>query len=134
MTLSTLAMNRKKKRKTATRLGLTWLLTAFVAAAFSGIYEYFSFGVYSMHMIFVFAYPLLLGALPCFVLGKLHKPMPSRIYNDGVLLLMFGSMVTGILEIYGTTSPYTSWYFYGGFLLLGIGVIQLAMEIIRNQS
>lgn len=126
--MSTLAMNKSKRRKTSTRLGITWLLTAFVVAAFSMIYEYFSFGVYSAFMIFAFAYPLCLGAIPCFVLGHLHKPMPSRIYNDGVLLLIFGSLITGVLEIYGTTSPYTSWYFYTGLLFIGIGIIQWIVE------
>ena len=97
----------------------TWLMITLFCAVFALIYEYFSFGVYSYHMIFLFAWPLLLGALPCFLL----KRDIGRLWNDGVLLMTAGSLLAGIFEIYGTASTLTIWFWAAGGLLLVITAI-----------
>jgi hypothetical protein len=43
--------------------------------------------------------------------------MPNRFYQDGVLTITLASLITGILEIYGTSSDYTAWFFCGGIAL-----------------
>ena len=103
---------------------LVWLGISGFFALFAAIYEHFSFGVYSVPMICAFLYPLLLGFLPCLVLGR----NIGRLWNDGVLLLLFGSVLTGVLEIYGTTSNITPWFRIAGILCLGISAaFQLAL-------
>ena len=96
-----------------------WMMIAVFCAVFALIYEYFSFGVYSYYMIFLFAWPLLLGVLPCFLL----KRDIGRLWNDGVLLMTAGSLLAGIFEIYGTASTLTIWFWAAGGLLLVITAI-----------
>ena len=74
-------------------------------------------------MIFMFLYPFLLGALPCFYLEQKQMAMPNRFYQDGVLALTLASLLSGILEIYGTSTVYTTWFFYGGIALVVLGVV-----------
>ncbi|MBR3357952.1 MAG: hypothetical protein IKG46_08970 [Solobacterium sp.] len=97
----------------------TWLMITLFCAVFAMVYEYFSFGVYSYHMIFLFAWPLFLGALPCFLL----KRDIGRLWNDGVLLTTAGSLLAGIFEIYGTASTLTIWFWAAGGLLLVMAAV-----------
>lgn len=107
------------------RWSLSWLFIAVFCGIFSIIYETFSHGVYSNAMIYLFAYPLLLGAAVCFVLERMGRPMPDRFYQDGVFTLTMASLLSGILEIYGTASDYTSWFYCFGIALLVIGLIDM---------
>ena len=104
---------------------LVWLGITVFCMLFAFIYECFSFGVYSPSMIFLFAWPLLLGALPCIVL---QRDM-GRLWNDGVLLLSAGSLLNGIFEIYGTASTLTIWFYALGFVCLAAGILR---TVIRN--
>ena len=102
-----------------------YLLAAVCCAAFGAIYECFSHGVYSVFMIGAFAFPLLLGALPFFLLQKRGKPFPGKLAENlicaGVATLTVGSTVQGILQIYGTTNPLVTGYWIAGGLLTAIG-------------
>lgn len=69
---------------------------------FSLVYEHFSFGVWSMYMALLGLIPLLLGVIP----ALFHQKSMGRLWNDGVLCLIAGSMAQGIFEIYGTSSPW----------------------------
>ncbi len=122
MTLSTLA-----KTKTS-RWSLDWLFISIFCAVFSTIYEIFSHGVYSNAMIFLFVYPLLLGAVPCFLLEKAQQPYPNRFYQDGVFTITLASLLTGILEIYGTSSVYTTWFLYAGIALWACGIVLMFLR------
>ena len=54
--------------------------------------------------IFAFALPLLLGALPFFLLRKRGKPFPGKaavLVHAGVAALTAGSILQGVLEIGG---------------------------------
>ncbi len=104
---------------------LVWLGITVFTIIFAAVYEHFSFGVYSNAMIFMFAFPLILGFLPSLLLMlKKWQPLP-RLWNDGVMVMTMGSMLTGILEIYGTDSYYTPWFFYIGMALLTIGALEI---------
>jgi hypothetical protein len=74
-------------------------------------------------MIFLFAYPLLLGVLPCMIM----KGNMGRLYNDGVLLLSAASLLNGILEIYGTKSSYT-------IVLVILGILLMTGQLFINQA
>ena len=110
------------------KAALTWLAISVFCAVFALIYEYFSFRVYSPSMIFLFAWPLCLGVLP----ALFTKHMTGRLWNDGVLLLTAGSLLTGIFEIYGTTSTMTHWFYILGAACLLIGGISAMIH--RPQS
>lgn len=103
---------------------LIWFGITLFCILFAFIYELFSFGVYSNSMIFMFVYPLLLGALPCFFTSALNH----RLWNDGILLLIGSSLLTGIFEIYGTTSIYTTYMYYFGIACLLLSLILMAWK------
>lgn len=102
-----------------------YLLAAVCCAAFGAIYECFSHGVYSVFMLGAFAFPLLLGALPFRLLQKHGKPFPGKPAGDlicaGVATLTAGSIVQGVLKIYGTTNPLVTGYWIAGGLLTAVG-------------
>ena len=89
------AINNKKET-------MIWLYIALGCMVFAFIYEMFSFGVYSAAMICMGFVPLVLGALPCIMM----RTGTNRLWNDGVLCITLGLLLTGVLEIYGTSSIY----------------------------
>ncbi len=103
---------------------LVWLGITVFCMLFAFIYEMFSFGVYSMKMIFMFLYPLLLGAVPCLVFHR----QTGRFWNDGILLLTGASMLAGVLEIYGTSSTMTALIWWMGILFLLLGLILFVLK------
>lgn len=103
-----------------------WLSITLFCILFSTIYELFSFGVISYNMILMFLYPLLLGAIPSLI----FKQNVGRLYNDGVLLLAGASLLRGVFEIYGTTSPYPLVITVMGIILI---VVQLVINYRKNK-
>ncbi len=107
---------------------LVWLGITIFAIVFSAVYEYFSFGVYSGYMIFLFAFPLILGFLPSLVLFMKGFGRLPVIWNDGVIALALWSLLNGVLEIYGTDSLYTKWLFIAGVVLLSLGSMKMLIK------
>ncbi len=110
---------------------LRYLRAAALTALAGAVYEYFSFGVWSFFMVYAFAFPLLLGALPMARLarrGRSEMPAAARsLLAAGIATLTVGSLMTGALEIYGTTNPLTLLYWpVGGALVLGAAAAALA--------
>jgi len=96
-------------------------------ALFGAIYELFSHEVYSYFMLYAFAIPLILGALPCSILTVFGHKKPFLglltkrtffFWNCGVLTLTIGCAFQGVLEIYGTSSRLIVVYPIAGILLL----------------
>ncbi|MCR4669242.1 MAG: hypothetical protein K5774_07760 [Clostridia bacterium] len=96
-------------------------------AAFAGVYEIFSHGVYSAFMIFAFMVPLVLAVIPYTVLIALgirgSAGIPVSLYQSGVVTLTIGSAFLGVLEIYGTTSRLAIIYPVLGGLLIAAAII-----------
>ena len=110
------------------RFGLplgAYLTASVFCALFGAVYELFSHGVYSYWMIYAFAFPLLLGAIPCYLLqrkGKTHHAgKAADCIHGGVAWLTVGSIVRGVLEIYGTTNSLVKAFWFTGAALLLIG-------------
>ena len=103
------------------KLLLIDLIAALFCALFGAVYEAFSHGVYSYGMIYAFAFPLALGVLPLTLISALSAPYPNRavrnVYHAGIATLTVGSIISGVLEIYGTTNPLTLVYWILGGLL-----------------
>ena len=101
-----------------------YLLSAVLCALFGAVYELFSHEVWSCFMIGAFALPLLLGAIPFFLLRMRGKPFPGRaaeLVHAGVAALTVGSILQGALEIYGTSNPLTAVYWAAGGALVSVG-------------
>ena len=105
-------------------IGIRYLAAAVIVAAAGLIYEMFSHGVYSAFMAYAFMVPLLGGALPAFLMarrslqtnkkravsGHSSAAGPSRTHSASLLqlaavvTLTAGSLIKGVLDIYGTTN------------------------------
>ncbi len=102
-----------------------FLIITIITLLFSIIYEYFSFGVISKYMILAPLIPLILGVLT-YLLLKNEKVgyIESSMYSNGVYTLLIGSILQGVLEIYGTTNKLMIIY-----LVVGIGLIFISLII-----
>mgnify|MGYP007049652098 CR=1 FL=1 len=121
------------------KISLIYLLIAIFCALFGIIYEQFSHGVYSGYMIFAFAFPLVGGTFPFAILSLfVHGLLPGRLsrflYNAGIAALTVGSMMKGILEIYGTTNDLLKIYQFAGFGFVGTGLMIYAAELLSARK
>lgn len=120
--MSTSVTKIKNKRLKKTLVSYS-LLTIFFFA-FSRIYESFSFGETSLHMHYLFAVPLLGGA----ILALLLKIMPNlgriclNLWNSAVAVLTAGMLFRGIVNLSGrsTTLDQPYWYVGLAFAILAI--------------
>ena len=97
-----------------------YLLASLICFIISFIYELYSHGVYSNHMIFAGLIPLGLGAV-FYLLIKNINPFNHTgkcLYNSFVATLTICMYVKGILEIYGTTNLLVNYYLYWAIILL----------------
>ena len=91
------------------------------------IYELFSHGVYSYHMLYFFLFPLAGGTVPFLLLAWKGRFFPDSravsLYHAGLAALTVGSCASGILEIYGTTSYLIPIYWIFGSLTIGSALL-----------
>lgn len=122
MILSTLGIKDLKNS------GKIYLIISGLCLVFALIYEKFSHGVISYYMICAFLIPLLGGAAVSllFVILKPRK-FPAKteasIYGCAIATLTIGSIIAGVLEIYGTTNSKVYLYPAAGLLLIIISVV-----------
>lgn len=112
----------------ARKMSLIYLCITAFCGLFSAVYEYFSHGVDSNFMIFLYMIPLIAGVLPYAALGLINiLPCPTavsrRVYNCGVTTLSLGCCLSGVLEIYGTSSIYIKYYWLTGLAGMTVGLI-----------
>ncbi len=104
------------------RTAFVYLIAAAGTAFFGAVYECFSHGVWSPWMVYAFAFPLILGAVPAAwrALRAIQLPRPgyARLYNAGIAALTVGSILQGVLDIYGTTNQLITVYWIAGILLI----------------
>lgn len=115
------------------RTAFAYLLASILVALLGGVYEVFSHGVWSGWMVYAFAFPLVLGALPYSIRSLRRKPLPSRVrrnlHHAAVATLTVGSVMEGVFAIYGTTSHLTSAYWIVGLALLALSQL---LRLIRK--
>lgn len=103
-----------------------YLAASLFCAFFGAVYELFSHEVYSYFMIYAFAIPLVLGALPNLVIALKGLRAPGKLaanaWNSGVAALTVGSIFKGALDIYGTTSQLALVYPVVAAILLVAGL------------
>ena len=116
------------KKEQAVRTAHNYIKISLFIALFGAIYELFSHEVYSYHMIYAFVIPLAGGALPflAIAMGR-AKRYPGKIsrslYHAGIATLTVGSIMSGVLAIYGTTNNLLGAYWIiGGLLITGAEV------------
>ena len=113
-------------QRTCTRIAFRYLLVTVLCAGFGAVYELFSHEVYAYGMLYAFAFPLLGGVFPVLLIAKLEVRLPSavslQLWHFGISALTVGSLFSGALTIYGTTSRFTCvyWLMGGTCLLLSV--------------
>ena len=120
---------------------IVWLGISIFCLIFYLIYNQFSHGVQSAYMTYLFAWPLVLGFLPCtalYIISRLRKStirissISDNAYCSCVAALTVSSLLKGIFEIAGTASIYQTWLTYAGLTLIIIGIITGIAGIIHN--
>lgn len=123
----------------ASKTAFVYTLLAIFCALFGGIYECFSHEVYSFFMIYAFAFPLAGGALPFFIIflirAKIYPCAAARnLYHSGIATLTVGSILCGVLDIYGTTNSLVQYYFYAGIALTVSGIFIYILQIGKRRK
>ena len=124
MYTSDIELNRRQASKTA----FVYLLVALFFVLFGAVYERYSHEVYSYYMLYAFAFPLIGGTLVFNILSflkllKYPNAIARNLYHSGIATLTVGSVVQGVLEIYGTTNALSDYYWSVGIVLIVIGVV-----------
>lgn len=124
MYTSDIKLNRNRASKTA----FVYLLVSLFFVLFGAVYEIYSHEVYSYYMLYAFTFPLIGGTLVFNILSflKLQKypnAVARNLYHSGIATLTVGSVVQGVLEIYGTTNALSDYYWSVGIVLIVIGVV-----------
>lgn len=120
----------------AIRTAFAYLVISLGCVLFGAVYEIHSHEVYSFYMIYAFVFPLAGGALP-FLLFCLfsfaHFPCKTarHFYHSGMAALTTGSLVQGVLDIYGTTNVLVAYYWIGGGILTLCGIAGFLLPNIR---
>ncbi len=140
MTLSTSVINRS-----FLKIALNYLLFSIFVVFFGAVYEVFSHNVYSYFMLYAFAFPLVGGTLPYFLLAmyggsarftKIKNPtdLSRGFYHCGIVTLTVGSIICGVLEIYGTTSYLSKYYWIVGGVLILLSLILYKVKFPEKDS
>ena len=108
---------------------ITYLVITLFCGIFSAVYEHFSHGVYSNFMVYLFAIPLFLGVIPELLVRvvpifRIDSPWVRLLQNFAIAIFAVGSAFQGVVEIYGTTSRYTMYYF-----VIGIGLLASSVAV-----
>lgn len=121
---------------------ITYLIVSVVCVAINYIYGIFGHGVSSAAMTYMFLYPLLCGALPFALLWLLgvqtdrisHFRLCYNAYNSGLVLLTIGSMLRGVFEIAGTSSPYVVILTICGWSAIAVSAIGFLVNLLVSKK
>lgn len=121
---SVIEVNGKKASKTS----FVYLLISLFCVLFGAVYEIYSHEVYSYFMLYAFTFPLAGGTLPfsIFTLIKIKRypnALSRNLYHFGIATLTVGSIIRGVLDIYGTTNALSEWYWRVGAAFVIAGVL-----------
>lgn len=116
-----------------------YLLASLFCVLFGAVYEHYSHEVYSGNMIYAFVFPLAGGVLPFSVMsllgrGRVPGRLPLNLYNAGIATLTIGSIMEGVLEIYGTTNDILKIYWIAGIGLVGISLLLYVIGLVSNRN
>ena len=109
------------------RLAFRYLLVTIFTALIGAVYELFSHGVYAYGMLYAFAFPLMGGVLPALLLARRGSWFPSeaalQLWHFGISALTVGTLFSGALTIYGTSSQLTKVYWLAGAVCLLLSLL-----------
>ena len=105
---------------------------------FSNIYELFSHEVFSGYMVYSFAFPLIgliiYTAIYLTNTSKHISILSSQLFNSFILTSALGSVMKGVLDIYGTTNSLINYYQILGLILLITSIITNIISCIWREK
>ncbi len=113
-----------------------YLLRNFWGAAFllvfTAVYECFSHGVVSYYMVGAFLIPAV-GAIPYIIMesmkvGENVGTLPRELWQLGIFTLAQGSVIQGVIRIYGTTNRWTLVYLPVGMVFMAVAGIAAMVQ------
>ncbi len=123
----------KTQHDKALKTAFIYLLISLFCVLFGAVYEYFSHEVYSGYMIYAFVFTMISAVaflVMCLLpLKKYPGGVARNLYHSGVAALTIGSIIRGVLDIYGTTNRLVSIYWIVGVVLLVAGVVWYLIEL-----
>lgn len=126
----------KLKKEHIDKTAFVYLLVSLFCVLFGAVYEHYSHEVYSGYMIYAFVFPLAGGVLPFALISRYGRRVPGRLslnlYNAGIAALTVGSIMKGVMEIYGTTNGILQIYRIAGFGFVGIGLLLYAIGLLTD--
>ena len=136
--ISSILVSEKNRKELLQTVGIGLAVSAFCIFFFI-IYDLFSHGVRSPFMTYLFAWPLLLIAVPAGVMYLIAPiPGPSLLstlfWHTGVAALTVSSLLRGVFEIAGNSSLYQHLLMFVGFAMLGIGAVLYFLGIYLKNS
>lgn len=104
---------------------------------FNFVYSFFGHGVTSDAMTYMFAYPLICGALPFAVFTLIpfnvtRSRFSYNVYNSGIATVTLGSCVQGVLEIAGGDSELLVCFYIVGIFFTCLGIVSWIFTLARS--
>lgn len=110
---------------------IVYIIISIITMIFGLIYEKYSHNVISYFMLCAFWIPLILGAIVSIILyivqTKEIAKLQIQLYNAGIATLTIGSIIKGVLDIYGTTN----WKVY---IYLIVGIFFILSSFIKHKE
>ena len=110
----------------AIKTGMKYFAASVFIAIAAAVYGLFSHGVYSYFMIYAFMIPLLGGALPHLIAAMKGIEINARDTQLAIIVtLTVGSVLKGVLDIYGTTNRLLIIYPVAAVLVLAAALAEM---------
>lgn len=139
MTLCTSVTEREKSEFRMLKISANYLLVSALCIVFDKVYAIFGHGVESPSMSLMFLYPFIGGTSPFIILWLSFKNADKikhyrfcfNCYNSGIAVLTVRSMLKGILDIAGTSSPYLIYFLITGCLMVFVGLLIFSINLYK---
>lgn len=142
MILYTSATNKTGQNRQISKTVIVYLALSAFCIIFDRFYAMFGHDIRSVSMSFMFLYPLVGGALLFTTLrlfiqqaaGYRYYRLFYNLYNSGIAALTVKSMLNGIFEIAGTSSPYMIVFTVCGRTMIITGLIILLLSAVKYKT
>ncbi len=118
---------------------VTSLCVSVFLIVFNAVYTYFGFGEYSLHMRYMFLFPLIGGALVPFAvtaLGFSHYVGRAcfNLWNASIATFVVGCTVQGIINISGRYTEYGMVYLVIGIIIAIASVVLYVLGVKKSDK
>jgi hypothetical protein len=139
--LYTSETNKTGQKRQISKTIVVYLALSAFCIIFDQVYALFGHDIRSDYMTYMFFYPLIGGAL-LFIMMLLLIPQAAgyryyrlfyNLHNSGIAALTVKSMLEGIFEIAGTSSPYMIIFAVFGWAMIITGLIVLLLSALNSR-